>query len=86
MITNSSFVNMTNKVWIGLLLSILACIGFIWMMVLVKRKRFGNENDQNMRGFANLNEVGIYVFATLTNHGIANFRMWNCQIYITSTF
>lgn len=59
-----------NKVWIGWFLSIFTCMGFIWLVVYLKRKFFYKKNDNNMRGFANLSEIFTYVFATLTNHGI----------------
>jgi len=45
-----------------------ACIGFIQMIVVITNKYFVRMNE-NSRGFSSLSEITIYVLATLTNHG-----------------
>lgn len=59
-----------TQVWIILIASIAACIGFIQLMAVLVQNYFAQRmNGEYPRGLCGLSGISLYIFATLTNHG-----------------
>jgi len=66
------------QVWIGLLISILVCIGFVKLFTILSNKY----HNDNASGLNTLSEISMYIFGTLTNQGEDFvFTYFNFKLY-----
>jgi len=57
------------QIWIGLFLSVVACIGCIRLLSVSYRKYLRPDTNDDA-GLTTWGNICIYIFATLTNHGL----------------
>ena len=58
------------QIWIGLVLTIISVIAAIYLLMMLKRKYFGNIYKSSSN--KSLGETFMYIFGTITNHGKKN--------------